>query len=135
MTLHLYKSQGNDQHCIFSEHLTLALSQSLASTKCQSDGMSEDPMHFLQVFVAIVGWFALLACLPSLGGILIGFLYIYETTFLTSRKKTHTHTHTHTHTLCMKFYGRVRGRTQGTKRDGNPIGRPTVSTNLDPWEL
>ena len=32
-------------------------------------------------------------------------------------------------------YGRVRGRIEGTEGDGNPIGRPTVSTNLDPWEL
>jgi hypothetical protein len=32
-------------------------------------------------------------------------------------------------------YGRVRGRTEGTKGDGNPIGRPTVSTNLDPSEF
>jgi hypothetical protein len=31
--------------------------------------------------------------------------------------------------------GRVRGRIEGTEGDGNPIGRPTVSTNLDPWEL
>ena len=29
-------------------------------------------------------------------------------------------------------YGRVRGRTEG---DGNPIGRTTVSTNLDHTEL
>jgi hypothetical protein len=32
-------------------------------------------------------------------------------------------------------YGRVRGRTEGIEGDGNPIGRPTVSTNLKPWEL
>ena len=32
-------------------------------------------------------------------------------------------------------YGRVRGRIEGAEGDGNPIGRPTVSTNLDPWEL
>ena len=32
-------------------------------------------------------------------------------------------------------YGRVRGRLEGAERDDNPIGRPTVSTNLDPWEL
>jgi hypothetical protein len=31
--------------------------------------------------------------------------------------------------------GRVRGRIEGDKRDGNPIGRATVSINLDPWEL
>ena len=30
-------------------------------------------------------------------------------------------------------YGRVKGRTGGTEGDGNPKGRPTVSTNLDPW--
>jgi hypothetical protein len=32
-------------------------------------------------------------------------------------------------------YGRVRGRIEGAEGDGNPIGRPTVSTNLDPREL
>ena len=32
-------------------------------------------------------------------------------------------------------YSRVRGRTEGAEGDGNPIGRPTVSTNLEPWEL
>jgi hypothetical protein len=32
-------------------------------------------------------------------------------------------------------YGRVRGRIEGTERGGNPTGRPTVSTNPDPWEL
>ena len=32
-------------------------------------------------------------------------------------------------------YGRVRGRIEGTERDGNLIERPTVSINLDPWEL
>ena len=31
--------------------------------------------------------------------------------------------------------GRVRGRIEGAEGDGNPIGRPTVSTNLDLWEL
>ena len=25
--------------------------------------------------------------------------------------------------------------TEGTEGDGNPTGRTTVSTNLDPWEL
>jgi hypothetical protein len=30
--------------------------------------------------------------------------------------------------------GRVRGRIEGAEEDGNPIGRPTVPTNLDPWE-
>ena len=30
-------------------------------------------------------------------------------------------------------YGRVRGRIEGAEGDGNPIGRPTVSSNLDPW--
>jgi hypothetical protein len=30
---------------------------------------------------------------------------------------------------------RVRGRIEGTEGDGNPIGRQTKSTNLDPWEL
>ena len=29
----------------------------------------------------------------------------------------------------------VRGKIEGAEGDGNPIGRPTVSTNLDPWEL
>ena len=32
-------------------------------------------------------------------------------------------------------YGRVRGRIEGEEGDGNPIGRPTLSTNLDPQEL
>ena len=32
-------------------------------------------------------------------------------------------------------YGRVRGRTEGAEGDGNPIARPTVSTNQNPWEL
>ena len=32
-------------------------------------------------------------------------------------------------------YGRIRERIEGTEGDGNPIGRPTVSTNLDSWEL
>ena len=30
-------------------------------------------------------------------------------------------------------YGRV--RIEGAEGDGNPIGRTTVLTNLDPWEL
>jgi hypothetical protein len=29
----------------------------------------------------------------------------------------------------------VRGRTEGTEERGNSIGRPTMSTNLDLWEL
>jgi hypothetical protein len=29
-------------------------------------------------------------------------------------------------------YGRVRGRIEEAEGDGNPIGRATVSTNLDP---
>jgi hypothetical protein len=29
----------------------------------------------------------------------------------------------------------VGGRTRGAEGDGNPIGRTTVSTNLDPLEL
>jgi hypothetical protein len=32
-------------------------------------------------------------------------------------------------------YGKVRGRTEEAKGDGNPIRRITVSTNPDPWEL
>jgi hypothetical protein len=32
-------------------------------------------------------------------------------------------------------YGRDRGRIEGAEGDGNHIGRPTVSSNLDPWEL
>jgi hypothetical protein len=31
-------------------------------------------------------------------------------------------------------YGRVRGMIEGAERDGIPIGRPTVSTTLDPWD-
>jgi hypothetical protein len=29
--------------------------------------------------------------------------------------------------------GRIGGRIEGSKRDRNSIGRPTKSTNLDPW--
>ena len=32
-------------------------------------------------------------------------------------------------------YGRVRGRIEGAEGDGNSIGRPTVLTNSDAWEL
>jgi hypothetical protein len=32
-------------------------------------------------------------------------------------------------------YGGVRGRTEGTEEDCNPIGKTTVSTNLGPSEL
>jgi hypothetical protein len=32
-------------------------------------------------------------------------------------------------------YGRVRAKIEGAEGDGNLIRRPTVSTNLDPWEL
>ena len=32
-------------------------------------------------------------------------------------------------------YIRVRGMTEGSEGLGNPTGRPTLSTNLDPWEL
>jgi hypothetical protein len=32
-------------------------------------------------------------------------------------------------------YGRVRGRIEGAEGDGNHIGRPTMSTKLDLWEL
>ena len=32
-------------------------------------------------------------------------------------------------------YGRVWERIEGTKEDGNSIGRLRMSTNLDPWEL
>jgi hypothetical protein len=32
-------------------------------------------------------------------------------------------------------YGRVRARIEGIEGDGNPIGRATVSTNLDSWKL
>jgi hypothetical protein len=31
------------------------------------------------------------------------------------------------------FYGRVGGRTEGPRGDKNSTGRPTESTNLDPW--
>jgi hypothetical protein len=30
---------------------------------------------------------------------------------------------------------RVRGRIESPQGDGNPTGRPTVSTNMDLWEL
>jgi hypothetical protein len=33
------------------------------------------------------------------------------------------------------IHERVRGRTEGAKRDGNPTGRPTVSTNSDLWKF
>ena len=32
-------------------------------------------------------------------------------------------------------YGRGRRGIEGTEGDGNPVGRPTMSTNLDSWEL
>jgi hypothetical protein len=32
-------------------------------------------------------------------------------------------------------YARVRRRSEGVEEDGNPIGRPTVSTKSDPWEI
>jgi hypothetical protein len=31
--------------------------------------------------------------------------------------------------------GRVMGRIEGPEGNGNPTGRPKVSTNLEPWEL
>ena len=31
--------------------------------------------------------------------------------------------------------GRVRARIEGAEGDGNPVGRTTVATNLDHWEL
>jgi hypothetical protein len=37
--------------------------------------------------------------------------------------------------LWLMVYGRVRRRTEGAKGDCNLIGRPTVSANLDLWEL
>jgi hypothetical protein len=33
------------------------------------------------------------------------------------------------------LYGRDGGRTEGAEGNGGPMGRPTVSTNLDPWKL
>ena len=30
---------------------------------------------------------------------------------------------------------RVSGRIEGIEADGSPIGRPTMTINLDPWEL
>jgi hypothetical protein len=32
-------------------------------------------------------------------------------------------------------YGRVGGRISGPEGDRNSTGRPTMSTNLDPWEV
>jgi hypothetical protein len=32
-------------------------------------------------------------------------------------------------------YGRARGRIERDRGDCNPIGRPTMLTNLDPWVL
>jgi hypothetical protein len=37
--------------------------------------------------------------------------------------------------LTAKHWIKVRRRIEGAERDGNPVGKPTVSTNLDPWEL
>jgi hypothetical protein len=34
-----------------------------------------------------------------------------------------------------KPYGRVRGSIEGAERGSKPIGRLTLSTNLDPWKL
>jgi hypothetical protein len=31
-------------------------------------------------------------------------------------------------------YGSVKGRIEGTEADGIPIGRPTVTSNLDFWK-
>jgi hypothetical protein len=31
-------------------------------------------------------------------------------------------------------YGKVRGRTEGAERVGNPIGKLAVSRNPEPWE-
>jgi hypothetical protein len=38
-------------------------------------------------------------------------------------------------TMVGNRYGRVRGRIEGAEGFGNPRGTPTVSTNLNPWEL
>jgi hypothetical protein len=32
-------------------------------------------------------------------------------------------------------FGRGRGKVEGTEGNVNPIGRLTMSTNLDPWKL
>jgi hypothetical protein len=40
-----------------------------------------------------------------------------------------------TYCQALESYRRVRGRTEEAEGDGNPIRRPTVSTNLDPWGL
>jgi hypothetical protein len=31
------------------------------------------------------------------------------------------------------YYGRIGGRIEGLETDSNSTGRPTESTNLDPW--
>jgi hypothetical protein len=33
----------------------------------------------------------------------------------------------------MELYGRIRGRIAGPRGDRNSTGKPTESTNLDPW--
>ena len=35
----------------------------------------------------------------------------------------------------MDPYRRVRERTAGAAGNGSPVGRTTISTNSDPWEL
>ena len=49
---------------------------------------------------------------------------------------TETHADTASHwTEVGDPYGRVRRRIANAEEDGNPIGRPTIPTNPDSWEL
>jgi hypothetical protein len=32
-------------------------------------------------------------------------------------------------------YGKIRARSEGTERDSNFTGRPTMLTNLEPWKV
>jgi hypothetical protein len=49
--------------------------------------------------------------------------------------ETDTDTHSKHWTEVWDPYGRVRGRIEGAESDGNTTGRPTLPTNLEPWEL
>jgi hypothetical protein len=35
----------------------------------------------------------------------------------------------------VSFYGRIEGRIAGPRGDRNSTGKPTESTNLNPWKL
>jgi len=52
---------------------------------------------------------------------------------LTSNEDTHTYSQTWTE--IRDSYGRVGGRVKSPEEGRDSTGRPTDSTNLDPWEL